>query len=79
MEDTATINISMPRSLAKYAKELALKSKTSESEIIVKCLEEKRLNDLLVEGYQAMGPENEKLAEAFLVCEGNEWPVWEKK
>ena len=63
MEDTATIKISMPLSLANYAKEMARKFKTSESEIIVKCLEEKRLNDLLAEGYQDMDGVHKELAE----------------
>jgi ribosomal protein L12E/L44/L45/RPP1/RPP2 len=63
MGDTATIKISMPRSLAKYAKEMALKSKTSESEVIVKCLEEKRLNDLLAEGYENMAGVHQECAE----------------
>ena len=63
MGDIATIKISMPRSLAQYAKEMALKFKTSESEIIVKCLEEKRLNDLLAEGYENMAGVHQEYAE----------------
>jgi hypothetical protein len=42
---------------------MARKTNTSESEIIVKCLEEKRLNDLLAEGYQDMAGVHKQLAE----------------
>jgi hypothetical protein len=62
MEDTAKLEIHLPLALATYTREMARRAKTSQSEIIAQCIEEKRLNDFLAEGYQAMADENLKFA-----------------
>jgi hypothetical protein len=77
MEGTLKFTVKMPRSLAQYAKEKAKESNTTENAIIVQCLEHRRLSEI-AEGYKEMSAENEALAEAFLACNGNTWPSWEK-
>jgi len=77
MEDFVKLQVSLPLSLARYVKAMAEKYKISENEMIVRCLQEKRINDLLSENYKEMSPENEILADAFLAGEENEFPSWQ--
>jgi hypothetical protein len=64
--ETTRMSVYIPKRLADFVKKLALEENTSNSGIIVKCLEnleKEREESLMIEGYQALANEQRLIAD----------------
>lgn len=75
----ANVTISIPKRLVVFIEQLVKESKTNtnRSKVISQCLEdmaEKRMIELMEEGYREMAGENMRLAEQSLPIVSETWP-----
>ena len=74
------LTISLPRSLIALTDELASEKKTSRSKVVSACLQEfaqKRMLDLMEEGYRVMADEHREFARITAKAASEVVPPWD--
>ena len=76
----ARLTVSIPRSLFRFATELAEEKQTSRSKIVSECLEQfarRRFEAEMIEGYKAMAEERRQFAELSFEAAREVVPDWD--